>query len=137
MRVCVCVCVLGYAHVYVCVYNRTLYYLCLHLLSAPSGPPKSLALTSISQHNVTIQWDPVDCLDRNGDITVYRVRYGLTSRTERETRLTDENTRMFTVTGFFWPRTTYTFEVEAFNVAELLIGPTASIAIVTPPSERK
>ena len=56
---------------------------------------------------------------------------------EKETRFTDVNTRMFTINGFFLPRTSYTFEVEAFNIALLFIGPAASVTVVTPPSERE
>ena len=87
--------------------------------------------------NITIQWDHVDCLHRNGDITLYRVRYGLNSSTERETVTTDVITRMFTVVGLFWPQTSYTFDVEAINIAQLLIGPTASITVVIPLPERE
>ena len=91
----------------------------------------------MSVSNITIQWDRVDCLDRNGDVTLYRVKFGLTSSAEREARFTDVNTRMFTIIGFFWPRMSYTFEVEAINIAQLLIGPAASVTVVTPTPKRE
>ena len=37
---------------------------------------------------------------------------------------------MFTVVGLT-PRMSYTFEVEAFNLNDLFVGPPASIAVVT------
>ena len=46
---------------------------------------------------------------------------------------TDVSTRMFTAIGLA-PRTSYTFEVEAFNFN---IGPPASIAVVTSAPERE
>ena len=43
---------------------------------------------------------------------------------------TGVDTRMFTAIGLA-PRTSYTFEVEVFNINEMLVGPPASIAVVT------
>ena len=55
-----------------------------HIFSTvPTGTPQSLVNTSATVSNITIQWDRLDCLDRNGNITLYRVRYGLTTSTER------------------------------------------------------
>ena len=43
---------------------------------------------------------------------------------------TGVDTRKFTVVGLT-PRTSYTFEVEAFNLDDVFIGPPTSIAVVT------
>ena len=93
----------------------------------PSGTPQSLVNTSTNLSNITIQWDRLDCLDRNGDISLYRVKYGPTSSMDTVPMTTDVSTRMFTAIGLA-PRMSYTFEVEAFNFN---IGPPASISVAT------
>ena len=70
----------------------------------------------------------MDCLDRNGNISLYKVRYGLTSSAERETM--DVSTRVFTATGLV-PRMSYTFDVEAVNFEDFFRGPPASISVET------
>ena len=42
---------------------------------APSAPPTSVRVSEVTSSNITVQWGPVDCADRNGDITGYTVRY--------------------------------------------------------------
>lgn len=103
---------------------------------APSGIPQALRNMSTTTSNITIQWDHVDCLERNGDISQYRVRYGITSSTERITISTAFNTTIFTATGLA-PCTRYTFEVEAVNIAHLVASPPASLIVETPLPKRK
>ena len=68
--------------------------------------------------SITIEWSELDCTDRNGDITGYRVRYGPTSTTpsQREiANISDPGRRMFTVDREFITLS-YDFEVAAVNV---------------------
>ena len=67
--------------------------------------------------NITIEWSEVDCTDRNGVISGYRVRYGPTSiPSQRQiTTISDLGRRMFTVNREFITLS-YDFEVAAVNV---------------------
>ena len=42
---------------------------------APSAPPTSVRVSEVTSSSITVQWGPVDCIHRNGDITGYSVRY--------------------------------------------------------------
>ena len=67
--------------------------------------------------SITIEWSKLDCTDRNGDITGYRVRYGPTSTTPSQrliANISDPGRRMFTVDRFI--TLSYNFEVAAVNV---------------------
>ena len=44
---------------------------------APSSPPTAVTTTDKTSSSITVQWRPVDCLQRNGDITGYSVQYGV------------------------------------------------------------
>ena len=42
---------------------------------APSAPPTSVSVSEVTSSSITVQWGPVDCIDRNGDITGYSLQY--------------------------------------------------------------
>ena len=65
--------------------------------------------------SITIEWSEVDCTDRNGLITGYRVRYGPTSTTPSQRQIDTLSGRMFTVDREFITLS-YDFEVAAVNV---------------------
>ena len=44
---------------------------------APSAPPTSVSTSDITSSTIVLQWEPVDCIHRNGDITGYSVQYGV------------------------------------------------------------
>ena len=46
-------------------------------LPVPSASPSVVTLSNMTSSSITIQWGPVDCAHRNGDITGYSVRYGI------------------------------------------------------------
>ena len=49
----------------------------LHLShTAPSAAPTSVNVSAVTSSSITVQWEAVDCIHRNGDITGYSVRYG-------------------------------------------------------------
>ena len=68
--------------------------------------------------SITIEWSELDCTDRNGIITGYRVRYGPTSTTPSQRQIatiSNPGRRMFTVDREFITLS-YDFEVAAVNV---------------------
>ena len=89
----------------------------LFLITAPSGPPQSVMMSSVTSSSITVQWGRVSCIDRNSEITGYTVRYGQTGSTTtvmESVSGTSDSDRMFTASGLI-PRTNYTFEVAAVS----------------------
>ena len=73
---------------------------------APSAPPTSVSVSEVTSSSITVQWGPVDCADRNGDITGYSVQYG------SETVSGDSSGGMYVISGLM-PSTTYSIQVAA------------------------
>ena len=58
--------------------------------------------------SITVQWGPVDCIHRNGDITGYSVQYG--SKTVSVSG--GSSGRMYVISGLM-PSTNYSVQVAA------------------------
>ena len=103
------------------------------------GLVQSLRVTSVNVTNITIQWDRVDCQQRNGGTDAYRVVYYSTSnqfdrltttiRIATISGVTDAN-RMLSVTGLL-PRTSYMFQVQASNPGLNVRGEEANLTVNT------
>ncbi len=61
-------------------------------------------------YSITVRWDELSCVDHNGELTEYRIEYGITPSDNMET-VTGTS---FTATGLL-PLTTYMFRVAAMN----------------------
>ena len=57
---------------------------------APYAPPSFVSVSDITSTSIAVQWGPVDCIDHNGEITGYLVRYGV---------IRTGNTQVFNVSG--------------------------------------
>ena len=66
----------------------------------------------MTSSSITVQWGPVDCIHRNGDITGYLVRYGKvqTDQEERTVVPGNDSEGMRTIPGLS-AATTYKVEV--------------------------
>ena len=67
--------------------------------------------------HISIEWDEVDCKERNGVITGYSIRYGLSSEMPKQIVTISENdaeNRTYSI-GELLIRTNYSFEVAAVN----------------------
>ena len=84
---------------------------------APSAPPTSVSVPDVTPSSITVQWGPVDCIDRNGDITGYTVRVRASGEAERTVSV-DESVNETTVTGLT-PFTEYTVSVAAENNVDI------------------
>ena len=96
--------------------------------TAPTAPPASVTETTVTPNSVTVQWEEVPCLDRNGEITDYQV---LTTNSQGMTVGTadvDVAARQGTISGLT-PSTTYTVSVAAVNDAGT--GPIRGVSIET------
>ena len=67
--------------------------------------------------SITVQWGPVDCIHRNGDITGYTVRVRASGEAERTVSV-DESVNETTMCGLT-PFTEYTVSVAAENNVDI------------------
>ena len=83
----------------------------------PSASPLPVSVSGITSSNITVQWGTVDCIQTNGNITGYSVRYELVGSGSRENvSVSGSSTTSVILTGLT-PSTTYTIQVAAVNVA--------------------
>ena len=77
---------------------------------APSSAPQGLSVLNVMATSVVLTWNELDCLQRNGDITGYMIRY------DRDSRLISDSssTIAYTVEELI-PFTEYSFSVAAVN----------------------
>ena len=91
---------------------------CLTLYTAPSAGPTSVNVSDVTSSSITVQWGAVDCIDRNGNITGYSVRYGVNGTAEGDRTVKnstgDSSGGMYTISGLS-AATVYTVEVAAVN----------------------
>ena len=97
-----------------------------------------MSVYALNRTAITVQWGPVDCIHRNGDITGYSVRYGKVGSAEGERTVVemvsgDFSGGMCTISGLS-PATVYAVEVAAETSAGS--GPYSEpVSIETPDSE--
>ena len=83
--------------------------------TAPSAGPASVTAGTVTANSITVQWEEVPCLHRNGEITGYTV-VARTSGEDDITEFVNGNARSATVSGLE-PSTQYTVLVGATNGA--------------------
>ena len=89
----------------------------MYFPSAPSAPPTSVSTSDVTSSSITVQWGPVDCIHRNGDITGYSVQYGVQGNVSTQTMsVSGGATTEATISGLN-SATTYSIEVAAVNGA--------------------
>ena len=92
----------------------------LNLPSAPSAAPTSVSLSAVTSSSITLQWEMVPCIKRNGDITGYSVQYTGGGSTQTMSVSGDSSGGMYVISNLE-PSTDYSIEVAAVNGE--LIGP--------------
>ena len=76
-----------------------------------------MTTSSVTYSSITVQWGPVNCIQRNGDVTGYSVRYGVQGGGSTQTvSVSGGDATRRTISGLDTP-TTYTIEVAAVNNA--------------------
>ena len=96
--------------------------------SAPTDSPMPREGT-VTARSITIEWDELACLDRNGVITSYIVKARISGTLIRTVNVNDGSARRGTVSELT-PSTAYIVSLQAVNSADS--GPIRSIAIETP-----
>ncbi len=94
---------------------------------APTGSP-AVTGTASSTTSVRLWWDEVDCIQRNSEITHYRLWYVPVPSAEGITQR-DVPTETYTIAEL-QPFTNYSIELAAVNSAGQ-VGPRVTIAIQT------
>jgi hypothetical protein len=99
---------------------------------APSGAPQGLTITDVNFTNITIEWNPVECSQRNGEIDGYRLIYYTSSYiSDNESILINgSNTNTFTIVGL-QPRVDYTITLGAVGGNYTLFGKESNITVQT------
>ena len=108
-------------------YSTSLTLSC-HFSSAPTDSPMPREGT-VTARSITIEWDELACLDRNGVITGYIVEARAGGTLIRTVNVNDGSAREATLSGLT-PSTEYIVTLQAVNSADS--GPIRSIAIETP-----
>ena len=101
---------------------------------APSAPPTSVSASALNSTAITVQWGPVGCIHRNGDITGYSVRYGEVGSGSTQTMPVSGGSATEATISSLMPSTNYSIQVAAVNSA----GPgpySYQVNIETPDSE--
>ena len=84
--------------------------------TAPSAPPDSVGISAVTSSSITVQWEMVPCIHRNGDITGYLVQYTRGGSTQTVSVSGDSSGGMVTISGLS-PITMYLVQVAAVNSA--------------------
>ena len=79
--------------------------------AAPSAPPRNIHIPSTSSRSINVSWSKIDCIERNGPITNYRVEFQEVGGALIPGLVVN---RTFTASGLT-PYTNYTFRVAGVN----------------------
>ena len=91
---------------------------------APSAAPTNVDVSVINSTAITVQWEMIPCIEQNGDITGYIVRYGSQTQSVSGGSVTETTISNLT------PSTFYNVRVAAMNDADT--GPFSSnVFIIT------
>ena len=82
---------------------------------APSAAPDPVNVTEVTSSSITVQWGEVECIDRNGNITGYSVRYSGGGSTQTMA-VSEADATMTTISGLN-ASTEYSVQVAAVNGA--------------------
>ena len=100
------------------------------LSPVPSAPPGGITAFNVAPTSFSVQWETVPCIQRNGDITGYSVRYGVLGNGGMETlTMVVPDILMTNLTGLV-PATSYLVQVAGVN--GLGVGVYGEITVTTP-----
>ena len=102
----------------ICQCSTRLYKILSHtyLPSVPTTAPTNVGTSSGTFSSITVQWEAVNCIHRNGDITGYAVRYGVQGSGTQTVSVSGGEATMTTISGLT-ASTQYSIEVAAVNSA--------------------
>ena len=83
------------------------------IITAPSSAP-TVTVQNVTSLNVTVQWEPLSCVDINGDLTGYLVRHRMVGSDNSREELVSILTTVVILTDLT-PSSIYYIEVAAIN----------------------
>ena len=86
---------------------------------APSAAPDPVTVTGATSSSITVQWGEVECIDRNGEITGYSVRYSGGGSTQTMSVSGDFSGGMYVISNLE-SSITYSIEVAAVTGTNLI-----------------
>ena len=87
----------------------------LSLSPVPSAPPGGITAFNVAPTSFSVQWENVPCIQRNGEITGYSVRYGVLGNGGMETpTMVGSDILMTNLTGLV-PDTSQLVQVAGVN----------------------
>ena len=95
---------------------------------APSGPPVIAMSPTVSSRSITVNWNEIPCIQRNGRIIRYEVEFGPSEKGTTSMI----SSKSFTANGLI-PFTNYTFQVHGVN--SVGSGPYSDLIIITTSEE--
>ena len=109
-------------------YNNSINFLPV----VPVGAPLVFRNSSTNFTNVTVQWSPVECSQRNGEIDGYKLTYHPTENSKdiKSILILGSANRAFTIVGL-QPRINYTLILSATNSNFTSFGPSVEITVAT------
>ena len=84
--------------------------------SVPTGAPQSLEAVFVQPTEVSFRWREVPCIQQNGPITGYVVRYYVTCGADRNVHQNKSVVTTGDIIDDLTPNTEYAFHVAAVNV---------------------
>ena len=87
----------------------------LRVYSVPSGAPQSLEAMLVQPTEVSLRWREVACVQQNGPITSYVVRYYATCGADRHVQWNKSIVTAGSTIDGLAPNTEYAFQVAAIN----------------------
>ena len=85
--------------------------------TAPSAAPDSVSISAVTSSSITVQWEMVPCIHRNGEITGYSVQYGIQGQSTQTMSVPgDSSGGSYEISGL-QSSTTYSIKVAAMNSA--------------------
>ena len=97
----------SYIIMYTCIFHVP--------FSAPTAAPTDVSVNGMSSTSITISWGPVPCVDRNGIVTKYVVKFRETTSEMFQNKSVTGNEEAMTITALK-PLTMYEVKVAAFTV---------------------
>ena len=102
--------------------------MCFNSPPAPSAAPADLIFLSSTSSSISIQWEAVPCIHRNGNITGYVIQYKEVDEGMFINEMVTENQREANISGFT-SSTLYDIRIAAVNSAGT--GPFTSFIATT------
>ena len=89
----------------------------VNIFPVPSASPKSVTVSDVTISSIIVRWGLVNCIQQNGEITGYSVKYGVQGDGSTQTvNVSGSDTTETTISGLN-SSTSYTIEVAAVNSA--------------------